>query len=75
MGNINITSTIDYTVKTNPIIALPNGIKIDFSDVVGPDGSVDVATVWPIITKASDLLGRIDFVQPTKSSKAILRNT
>jgi hypothetical protein len=73
MSNINITSTIDYTVKTDPVIALPNGIKIDFSDVVGPDGSVDVATVMPIIRQAGDLLGMIKFVQPNKCSKAILR--
>jgi len=64
-NNISVNSASNLIVQTEPTIVCQNGITIDFSGVVGKDGSIDVTGAYGKIKQAAMILETINIKSPT----------
>jgi len=64
---INIDNAKQYIVKSKPAISCNNGITVDFSSVVGEDGSIDIgdSIVYDKLRCAIAILETITIKSPT----------
>jgi len=65
VGEFRFAKAGEFTVKSAPAIICNNGIKIDFSGIVGESGNINISPIYRILSRAISMLELIAIEPPT----------